>query len=230
MDGFLKFWEGLAGQLSYLGKLSINLLPGLQFTVGLFFLTVILSIPLGLLLALLRNSRVGVLRGFTAFYVWLMRGTPLLLQLYFFYYGLTFLPVIGPYLAMGRFQAARVTFVLNYAAYFCEIFRGGILSVEKGQYEAAQVLGFSKWQTNLKIVFPQMLRVSLPSISNECITLVKDTALITAIGVTEILYFAKSAVNRDVNVSAYVIAAVFYLVMTYGLTKFFGWLEKKCRY
>ena len=230
MDGFLKFWEGLAGQLSYLGKLSINLLPGLQFTVGLFFLTVILSIPLGLLLALLRNSRVGVLRGFTAFYVWLMRGTPLLLQLYFFYYGLTFLPVIGPYLAMGRFQAACVTFVLNYAAYFCEIFRGGILSVEKGQYEAAQVLGFSKWQTNLKIVFLQMLRVSLPSISNECITLVKDTALITAIGVTEILYFAKSAVNRDVNVSAYVIAAVFYLVMTYGLTKFFGWLEKKCRY
>lgn len=230
MDGFLKFWEGLAGQLSYLGKLSINLLPGLQFTVGLFFLTVILSIPLGLLLALLRNSRVGVLRGFTAFYVWLMRGTPLLLQLYFFYYGLTFLPVIGPYLAMGRFRAACVTFVLNYAAYFCEIFRGGILSVEKGQYEAAQVLGFSKWQTNLKIVFPQMLRVSLPSISNECITLVKDTALITAIGVTEILYFAKSAVNRDVNVSAYVIAAVFYLVMTYGLTKFFGWLEKKCRY
>lgn len=230
MDGFSKFWEGLAGQLSYLGKLSINLLPGLQFTVGLFFLTVILSIPLGLLLALLRNSRVGVLRGFTAFYVWLMRGTPLLLQLYFFYYGLTFLPVIGPYLAMGRFQAACVAFVLNYAAYFCEIFRGGILSVEKGQYEAAQVLGFSKWQTNLKIVFPQMLRVSLPSISNECITLVKDTALITAIGVTEILYFAKSAVNRDVNVSAYVIAAVFYLVMTYGLTKFFGWLEKKCRY
>ena len=230
MDGFLKFWEGLAGQLSYLGKLSINLLPGLQFTVGLFFLTVILSIPLGLLLALLRNSRVGVLRGFTAFYVWLMRGTPLLLQLYFFYYGLTFLPDIGPNLALGRFQAACVTFVLNYAAYFCEIFRGGILSVEKGQYEAAQVLGFSKWQTNLKIVFPQMLRVSLPSISNECITLVKDTALITAIGVTEILYFAKSAVNRDVNVSAYVIAAVFYLVMTYGLTKFFGWLEKKCRY
>ena len=230
MDGFLKFWEGLAGQLSYLGKLSINLLPGLQFTVGLFFLTVILSIPLGLLLALLRNSRVCVLRGFPAFYVWLMRGTPLLLQLYFFYYGLTFLPVIGPYLSMGRFPAAFVTFVLNYAAYFCEIFRGGILSVEKGQYEAAQVLGFSKWQTNLKIVFPQMLRVSLPSISNECITLVKDTALITAIGVTEILYFAKSAVNRDVNVSAYVIAAVFYLVMTYGLTKFFGWLEKKCRY
>ena len=131
---------------------------------------------------------------------------------------------------MGRFQAACVTFVLNYAAYFCEIFRGGILSVEKGQYEAAQVLGFSKWQTNLKIVFPQMLKVSLPAVSNECITLVKDTALITAIGVTEILYFAKSAVNRDVDVSAYAIAAIIYLIMTYGLTKLFNWLEKKFNY
>ena len=230
MEAFQKFWAGLAGQAAYLGKLGVNMLPGLQYTVGLFLVTVVLSIPLGMGLALLRNSRVGVLRGLTGFYVWLMRGTPLLLQLFFFYYGLTFLPVIGPYLVMGRFQAACVTFVLNYAAYFCEIFRGGILSVEKGQYEAAQVLGFTKWQTSLKIVFPQMLKVSLPSVSNECITLVKDTALITAIGVTEILYFAKSAVNRDVNVSAYVIAAIFYLVMTYGLTKLFNWLEKKFRY
>ena len=119
---------------------------------------------------------------------------------------------------------------MNYAAYFCEIFRGGILSVEAGQYEAAQVLGFSRWQTNLKIVFPQMLRVSLPSISNECITLVKDTSLITAISVTEILYFARAAVNRDTDATAYAVAAVFYLVMTYGLTKLFGWLEKKFRY
>ena len=206
------------------------MLPGLQYTLGLFAVTVLLSIPLGLGLALLRNSRVRVLKGLTGFYVWIMRGTPLLLQLFFFYFGLTFIPVIGPYLAMGRFQAACVTFVLNYAAYFCEIFRGGILSVEKGQYEAAQVLGFTKWQTNLKIVFPQMLKVSLPAVSNECITLVKDTALITAIGVTEILYFAKSAVNRDVDVSAYVIAAVIYLIMTYGLTKLFNWLEKKFNY
>ncbi len=230
MEAFQNFLAGLVRQAAYLGKLGVNMLPGLQYTVGLFAVTVVLSIPLGMGLALLRNSRARVLRGLTGFYVWIMRGTPLLLQLFFFYYGLTFLPVVGPYLTLGRFQAACVTFVLNYAAYFCEIFRGGILSVEKGQYEAAQVLGFTKWQTNLKIVFPQMLKVSLPSVSNECITLVKDTALITAIGVTEIIYFAKSAVNRDVNVSAYVIAAVLYLVMTYGLTKLFNWLEKKFRY
>ncbi len=230
MEALQNFWDSLTSQLVYLGRLGVNMLPGLQYTLGLFAVTVLLSIPLGLGLALLRNSRVRVLKGLTGFYVWIMRGTPLLLQLFFFYFGLTFIPVIGPYLAMGRFQAACVTFVLNYAAYFCEIFRGGILSVEKGQYEAAQVLGFTKWQTNLKIVFPQMLKVSLPAVSNECITLVKDTALITAIGVTEILYFAKSAVNRDVDVSAYVIAAVIYLIMTYGLTKLFNWLEKKFNY
>ena len=230
MEALQQFWEGVASQLSYLGKLGVNMLPGLQYTVGLFAVTVLLSIPLGLCLALLRNSRLQVVKGLTGFYVWIMRGTPLLLQLFFFYYGLTFIPVVGPYLTMGRFQAACVTFVLNYAAYFCEIFRGGILSVDKGQYEAAQVLGFTRRQTNLKIVFPQMLKVSLPSVSNECITLVKDTALITAIGVTEILYFAKSAVNRDVDVSAYVMAAIIYLIMTYGLTKLFNWLEKKFHY
>ena len=230
MEALQNFWDSLTSQLAYLGSLGVNMLPGVQYTIGLFAITVLLSIPLGLGLALLRNSRVRALKGLTGFYVWIMRGTPLLLQLFFFYYGLTFIPFVGPYLAMGRFQAACVTFVLNYAAYFCEIFRGGILSVEKGQYEAAQVLGFSKWQTNLKIVFPQMLKVSLPAVSNECITLVKDTALITAIGVTEILYFAKSAVNRDVDVSAYAIAAIIYLIMTYGLTKLFNWLEKKFNY
>ena len=230
MEALQNFWDSLTSQLAYLGRLGVNMLPGVQYTIGLFSITVLLSIPLGLGLALLRNSRVRALKGLTGFYVWIMRGTPLLLQLFFFYYGLTFIPFVGPYLAMGRFQAACVTFVLNYAAYFCEIFRGGILSVEKGQYEAAQVLGFSKWQTNLKIVFPQMLKVSLPAVSNECITLVKDTALITAIGVTEILYFAKSAVNRDVDVSAYAIAAIIYLIMTYGLTKLFNWLEKKFNY
>jgi len=102
--------------------------------------------------------------------------------------------------------------------------------VDKGQYEAAKVLGYSKWQTTTKIVIPQMLKVCLPPVSNECITLVKDTALVTAIGVTEILYFAKASVNRDVNATAYLVAAAFYLLMTYGLTKLFQYLEKKYSY
>lgn len=214
----------------YLLQLCGSLAGGLKYTVSLFFITVLVSIPIGLLLSFTRVGRSRVLKGVVGAYVWVMRGTPLLLQLYFFCYGITFLPGIGDYLVMDRFQAAILAFILNYAAYFCEIFRGGILSVDKGQYEAAKVLGYSKWQTTNKIVIPQMLKVCLPPVSNECITLVKDTALVTAIGVTEILYFAKASVNRDVNATAYLVAAAFYLLMTYGLTKLFQYLEKKYSY
>lgn len=214
----------------YLLQLCGSLAGGLKYTVSLFFITVLVSIPIGLLLSFTRVGRSRILKGVVGAYVWVMRGTPLLLQLYFFCYGITFLPGIGDYLVMDRFQAAILAFILNYAAYFCEIFRGGILSVDKGQYEAAKVLGYSKWQTTTKIVIPQMLKVCLPPVSNECITLVKDTALVTAIGVTEILYFAKASVNRDVNAMAYLVAAAFYLLMTYGLTKLFQYLEKKYSY
>ena len=210
----------------YLLQLCGSLAGGLKYTVSLFFITVLVSIPIGLLLSFTRVGRSKVLKGVVGAYVWVMRGTPLLLQLYFFCYGITFLPGIGDYLVMDRFQAAILAFILNYAAYFCEIFRGGILSVDKGQYEAAKVLGYSKWQTTTKIVIPQMLKVCLPPVSNECITLVKDTALVTAIGVTEILYFAKASVNRDVNATAYLVAAAFYLLMT----KLFQYLEKKYSY
>ncbi len=216
--------------MDYLLSLSANLLPGVQYTLGLFAITISLSMPLGLLLTFMRNSRYAALRSAVGFFVWVLRGTPLLLQLFFFYFGLPFIPFVGEFLVFDRFPAACIAFVLNYSAYFCEIFRGGILAVDRGQYEAAQVLGYSKWQTNLKIVLPQMLRVSLPAISNECITLIKDTALITAIGVTEILYFAKAAVNRDVNATAYVVAAIFYLVLTFVLTKLFAYLEKRFSY
>lgn len=212
--------------LSLIGELSY----GLKFTLGLFAITLVLSIPLGMLLAFARISKFSVVRGLIGGYVWLMRGTPLLLQLFFFFFGLPFIPGIGRLLVMDRFTASCVAFVLNYAAYYCEIFRGGLLSVEKGQYEASKVLGFSGWQTSLRIVIPQMLRVSLPAVANECITLVKDTSLITAIGVTEVLYYTKTAVNRDVNMSAYIVAAVFYLLFTLLLTKLFQRLEKKAAY
>lgn len=213
--------------MDYVISLAVSLIPGVQYTVGLFLITIVIAVPLGLTFAFMRNHKNPVVRGVIGTYVWIMRGTPLLLQLFFFYFGLPFLPVIGQFLVMGRFQAACVTFIANYAAYFCEIFRGGILSVDRGQYEAAQVLGYSKWQTNLKIVLPQMLRVSLPAVSNESITLVKDTALITAIGVTEVLYFAKASVNRDVDATAYVVAACFYLILTFGLTKLFAYIERR---
>ena len=216
--------------LSYMFHIAGLMTNGIEYTLGLFFVTIVFSLPLGLLLTFLRISKVWAVKAVTSFYVWLMRGTPLLLQLFFFYYGLSFTPVLKDYFLFGRFEAAIVAFVLNYAAYFCEIFRGGLLAIDKGQYEAAKVLGLSKWQTLRKIVLPQLLRVTLPAVSNECITLVKDTALVTAIGVTEILYFAKTTVNRDVDATAYLVAAFFYLAMNFVLSKLFTCLEKRYSY
>lgn len=213
--------------LKNLFDIAVLLTDGVKYTLVLFAVTIVGSMPLGLVLTFMRIGKSTILRAITSFYVYIMRGTPLLLQLYFFYYGLPFVPGMKNVIVLDRLTAAMLAFVLNYAAYFCEIFRGGIISVDKGQYEAARVLGFSKTQTLFKIVLPQMLRVSLPSIANESITLVKDTALVTVIGVTEILYFAKAIVNRQAVFTAYPVAALFYLLMTYIITKLFDRLERK---
>ena len=215
---------------SYYLSLIAQLSNGVKYTVGLFAITAVLSIPIGLILAFIRAVKNPVANSIVGFFVWIMRGTPLLLQLFFIYYVLPSLPYVGHYLNFDRFLAASIAFVLNYSAYFCEIFRGGLLSVDKGQYEAAKVLGFSSLQTSLRIVIPQMLRVSLPTVANECITLVKDTSLGFAIGVTEGIYFAKNAVNRDVDATAYLVAAAFYLFTTFILTKLFKYLEEKFKY
>ena len=213
--------------LNDLFEIALLLTDGVKYTSALFAVTIIGSLPLGLALTFMRTGKSRIIRGLTGFYVYIMRGTPLLLQLYFFYYGLPFIPGMKNVIVLDRLAAAMLAFVLNYAAYFCALFRGGMLSVDKGQYEAARVLGFSKGQTLGRIVLPQMLRVSLPSIANESITLVKDTALVTAIGVTEILYFAKATVNRQAVFTAYPVAAVFYLVMTFAITKLFDHLERR---
>lgn len=203
------------------------MLEGTKLTLLLFGVTLLFSLPLGLVFSFVRISRHAVPRRIMGGYVWLMRGTPLLLQLFFVYYGLPFLPGMEGLVVLDRFPAAALTFVLNYAAYFAKIFRGGIASVDRGQYEAARVLGFSKFKTATKIVIPQMFKVVLPAVSNESITLVKDTALVTALGLGELLHFAKVAVNRDSNVAAFAVAAVFYLVMTAVLTWIFQKFEKR---
>ena len=200
---------------------------GVGVTLSLFAITILLSIPLGLGATFLSNCKTAPLRWITRGYVFFMRGTPLMLQLFFFYFGLPQIPYIGQYLTMDRFPAACVTFVLNYAAYFCEIFRGGLLSIDRGQYEAARVLGMNRIQTTFKVVLPQMIKVVLPATSNEAITLIKDTALVTSIGIADLLHFTKSLVNGTANVTPFFVAAVFYLVMTFGLTKLFGYFEKK---
>ena len=196
-------------------------------TVSVFLITIVFSLVLGLLVSFASNSKNFILRSLTRGYVFLMRGTPLMLQLFFIYFGLPYIPYVGPYLKMDRFTAAAVAFVLNYAAYFCEIFRGGLLSIDKGQYEAAKVLGMSKFQTMIKIVLPQMFKVTLPPVANETITLVKDTALISVIGILDLLAKAKQQVIARVDVTPFIVVAVFYLVIIFVLTKVFAKLEKK---
>ena len=204
-----------------------QMLAGSVVTLQVFAVTLLFSIPLGFVLMLAYVSNNPVLKRITGFYILLMRGTPLLLQMFFVCYGLPFIPVIGKYLTFERFPACSIAFVLNYSAYFAEIFRGGLLAVDKGQFEAAKVLGLTKSQTFVKIVIPQMVRVSLPAISNETIILVKDTALVTAIAMQDLLHVTKNIVSRTANIMPYLAAAVFYLLMSYVLTLLFRHLEKK---
>lgn len=216
--------------VDYIISITKPMLEGAQMTVLLFLIAILVSIPLGFIITLMAGSGNKGLAGFANTYIYVMRGTPLLLQLLFICFGLPLLPVVGEYLVMDRFVAACVGFVLNYAAYFAEIFRGGLLAIDKGQYEAAQVLGFSKWQATTKIILPQMFRVALPAVANESITLVKDTALLYAVAVPELLHFAQTAVNRDFTIVPFFIAGVIYLLMTLLLTLFFKWLEKKFKF
>ena len=207
----------------------ISILPqmwlGTIETLKLFFITIVLSIPLGILLALARVSSLGSLRSAVGVYVWLLRGTPLMLQLLFVYYGLPFIPGIG--IRMDDFQAAIFAFVLNYAAYFCEIFRAGIQAIPKGQYEAARTLGMNYVQTMRRIILPQVFRIILPPVSNETITLVKDTSLIYVLAMNDLLRTTRNLVQRDFSITPFLVAGVFYLPMTLVLTYGFDKLEKR---
>ena len=201
------------------------LLEGAGTTLKLFFITLILAIPLGLVLALLRMSRFAVVRQAVSGYIWLMRGTPLMLQLLFIYFALPFVPVIG--IRLPDFPSAVVAFALNFAAYFAEIFRAGIQSVDRGQYEAAKSLGMSYGQTMRRIVLPQMVRHILPPMSNETITLVKDTSLIYVLALNDLLRAARNIVQREFTVTPFLVAALFYLIMTLVLTWIFRRLEQR---
>ncbi len=213
--------------LVYLTNITLPMLQGLGATISIFLVTIMLSIPLGFLFTLIVRSKRKPLQAFGRAYIYVLRGTPLLLQLMFVYFGLPLLPFIGNYLVFGRFQAACIAFCLNYAAYFAEIFRGGLLAIDKGQYEAAKVLGLTKFDTMTRVVIPQMIRVTLPSISNETITLVKDTALVTVIGVAEVLHYAKTSVNRDGDTFAFIVAAGIYLIINFFISMIFKKLEEK---
>ena len=209
---------------AYISAILPALLDGLGQTLRVFFWTLLLSLPLGLPFALGSISRFFPLRFLSQTYIWIFRGTPLMLQLFFMYYGLPIM--FGPMFRMQNMTAAIVTFALNYAAYFAEIYRAGIQSIDQGQHEAAKTLGFSRWQMMRVVILPQTIARVIPPISNEIITLVKDTALVTAIGVAELLKAAKDANNRDVNPTAFFLAALIYLALTFLLTLGSQWCEK----
>ena len=194
------------------------LLQGLSVTVRIFALTLVLSIPLGMLVARGRMSRHPILRWPISVYIYVVRGTPLMLQVMFIYF---LLPNILPF-NFDRFAAAIVAFTINYAAYFAEIFRGGIQSIPVGQWEAGQVLGMTRAQTFFRIVLPQVCKRVLLPVTNEVITLVKDTALASTIAVTELMSLAKKHVSTSSSIEPYIIAMVMYLIFN-GIT------EQVCR-
>ncbi|EFM65086.1 ABC transporter, permease protein [Peptostreptococcus stomatis DSM 17678] len=200
---------------------------GVKILLELFFVTTIFSIPLGIVVAFVRLSNNKIASSVSSFYIWIMRGSPLLLQMMFFYYVL---PIISPKLVFDQLTVAFIAFVINYAAYYAEIFRGGLLSIDKGQFEAAKVLGFDKITMYKRIILPQLTKRVLPPVSNELITLVKDTSLVYILGLNDLLRVATAASNREASLMPFAYAAVIYLVMTAILTKLMALLEKRYSY
>ena len=202
-------------------EMLLYIFKGLQLTTLLYLVTIILSIPLGLLFAFCATGKNIVLKKIIAFYTWIFRGTPLLLQLFFVYYGL---PVLG--IKLTAFGAASLTFAVNYAAYLTEIFRGGIESIDEGQYEASYVLGLNYIQTMKNIVLPQAIKNVLPSLGNEAITLIKDTALISAIGMAEILRNSKELVTNKFSIVPFILCAFIYLGLSSVIVTLLKYIEK----
>ncbi len=202
------------------------LCDAITVTIKLFVLTLVFAIPLGLVVAFGRRSKNIVISRLTGIYISVMRGTPLMLQLVVVFFA--------PFYIYGgnidRFVAAIVAFSLNYAAYFAEIYRGGIDSIPKGQYEAGEVLGFSKLQVFFKIILPQVVKRILPAISNEVITLVKDTALATTIGINEMFRVANNEQSRISSLQPLFVAGAFYYVMNLIIAQLFKFAEKKLDY
>ena len=204
----------------------ILMLEGTLTSLRIFFLTLIFSLPLGFVVAKGRMSRNWLLRSIVNLYIQIMRGTPLILQLIFVYFAPFY--VFG--VSYDRFTAVIIAYVVNYSAYFAEIYRSGLQSIEKGQYEASRVLGFSKAHTFFFIVLPQVIKRILPSLANEVITLVKDTALAQTIGVAELFRVAQNASAREFSTVPIFVAGIFYFVMNFIVSKVFDLFEKKLSY
>ena len=211
---------------SKLWNLTELLLQGAGVTLSIFFLTLLFAVPLGVLFAQARMSKHAVLRAPTSLYIYLMRSTPLMLQIMFVYF---LLPQILPF-KVDRFSAVIFAFAVNYAAYFAEIFRSGIQSIPAGQYEAAKVLGYTKTQTFFSIILPQVVKRVLLPMTNEIITLIKDTALASTVAVVELMTIAKKQVSSSSSVEPYLLAIVFYLVLNGVAEQLCKLAEKRLSY
>lgn len=202
---------------------------GFGVTLQIFFLTLVGSLPLGVVVALARMSRVKPIAWIMKFYISVMRGTPLMLQMFFIYFAPYY--IFGIPLSMeSKFSATIVAFIINYAAYFAEIYRSGIQSMPVGQYEAAEILGYGKAQTFFKIILPQVIKRILPSVTNEVITLVKDTSLAFTLSVAEMFSIAKALAASQTNMMPFVAAAVFYYIFNLVVAVAMEWIEKKLDY
>ena len=206
-----------------------SLSKGMAATLLIFILTLIFSLPLGLLITFIRMSKFGILRGIAKVYISILRGTPLMLQLLVVFFG--------PYYVFGmsvssnfRFYAVIIGFSLNYAAYFAEIFRSGIEGIPVGQREAADVLGYSRTQTFRKIIFPQMVRRVIPPVTNEVITLVKDTSLAFALAYTEMFTLAKQVAAANASVMPLFVAGIFYYIFNFVVAAVMNYIGKKMKY
>lgn len=201
---------------------------GMLRTLAIFFLTLLFSMPLGMIITMLRRSKIKIISTITKAYIAVMRGTPLMLQLLAWYFGPYYL--FGASIRGYRFIAIIIGFSMNYAAYFAEIYRGGIESIPQGQYEAAEVLGYNKVQTFFKIILPQVMKTIMPSVTNEVITLVKDTSLAFALAYNEMFAIAKQIAASQTSFTPYIVAGVFYFVMNYVVAFVMERIEKSMDY
>jgi polar amino acid transport system permease protein len=222
----------MAAFLDKYGTMLKSMLSGTGTTISIFFFTLLFSIPLALFVAMGRMSKNKFLSQLTNIFLLIIRGTPLMLQLLIVYFvpKLIAVKLCKTTIDWPAYLAAIVAFAINYAAYFAEIYRGGIESIPKGQYEACKVLGYTKGQTFFKIILPQVIKRIVPAMGNEVITLVKDTSLVTILSIQELMFVAKSSSNRMVSFTPLLIAGIFYFVMNWVVSITFQKLEKKLSY
>lgn len=210
----------------YWSQVFIEVSKGLENTFIVFGSTLLIALPLAALLALVYLSRAKVLKGILSTFIWIIRGSPLMLQLIFMMFGL---PVLLGIPFKNRLLVATLTFIVNYTAYFIAMFHNGLKVIPQGQWEAAQMLQLSKYRTLTKVIYPQMIRNTLKPLENETITLLKDTALISTLALSDILRNAREVLNRDQRIESLFIALIMYLFFSFIIIQFFKYLQRKVR-